>query len=340
MKVVIPVADLHTGGGCKVLAEVANALVRRGHSTEMVIPMSGRVNYDLDCNITRVPTLSKEYIPYGDIILPNFYTTFRPAFEAWPKQCVRFSLGFEPLWVPNRAEALWTYKQGVPIFTISHWLDDQIQRMVNQKSRVINLGIDPDTFFPKQEEAKNNGKKVILYIARDPKSGYELKGFNDFVNTMQIVRREYKGDFIVHLICPENTLTIPDIPCRTFKPKDAMEMAELYRSADVFVSTSWFEGFSLPPLESMASGTPVVTTNSGGVMDFCQHHKNAYITRPKDARSIATGIINVLSNPKLAEILVKGGLETARKLTKQNFETTIVKALETIHQEMKGQGKK
>ena len=38
-------------------------------------------------------------------------------------------------------------------------------------------------------------------------------------------------------------------------------LAALYRLADVFVFPSLYEGFGLPPLEAMASGTPVVVSN-------------------------------------------------------------------------------
>ena len=38
-------------------------------------------------------------------------------------------------------------------------------------------------------------------------------------------------------------------------------LAALYRLADVFVFPSLYEGFGLPPLEAMASGTPVITSN-------------------------------------------------------------------------------
>ncbi len=44
-----------------------------------------------------------------------------------------------------------------------------------------------------------------------------------------------------------------------FVPLDTL--AVLYRLASVFVFPSLYEGFGLPPLEAMASGTPVVTSN-------------------------------------------------------------------------------
>ncbi|SEN12169.1 glycosyltransferase family 4 protein [Lihuaxuella thermophila] len=334
MKVVIPVGDLHIGGGCKVLVDIAHAFLERGHDAEIVMPQTGTVKYQLQSRLTIIPFLHKQYIPYGDIVLPNFYTTFRPSFEAWPKQCVRLSLGFEPFWVPDKREALWTYEQEVPIISISHWLDDQIYSHVKKRSKVINLGVDPSVFYPDSPESKfdRHKPKVILYIARPPYA-YEFKGFNDFVECMKIVQQHYPGKFIVHLICPEYPLSLPGIPHKVFSPQNEIQMADLYRSADLFVSSSWFEAFSLPPLEAMACGTPVVTTNSGGILDFCTHMQSAYICPPQHPQSLAEGILTVLSDEKLAKKLIQGGLKVAQRLTKRNFEHSLVETLEMIYHE-------
>ncbi|PTM58849.1 glycosyltransferase family 4 protein [Desmospora activa] len=337
MKIVIPVGSLETGGGCRVLADIANALVAKGYETEIVLPHWSPVAYPIDAKITRVPFLKKDNIPYGDIVLPNFYITFQPAFAAWPKQCIRLCQGFEPDWLTgeNRTVALWTYQQRVPVISVSHWLDKRIQAHVGQRSTVVNLGIDPHVFNPGagQEDIKSHHPKVILYIARDPKVGYALKGYDDFVKSMHLFKQSYEGDFIVHMICTERELPLPGIPHRTFQPTDDIEMVELYRAADVFVSTSWIEGFGLPPLEAMACGTPVVTTNSGGVMDFCRHLESAYVVPPKHPEAVATGIRSILSNPNLARRLVRGGEETASRLTKRSFAENIVVALEQIERD-------
>jgi glycosyltransferase involved in cell wall biosynthesis len=335
MKVVIPVGALHVGGGCKVLVETANALAEKGHDTEIVIPENAEVAYNVHCKLTRVPTLSKEYIPYGDIVLPNFYTTFLPAYEAWPKQCVRFSLGFEPYWVPDKENALWTYTQDVPVISISHWLNKQIYQHTGKNGRVVNLGVDPDIFYPpvKKPRVYKDGRKVIMYIARNPNSAYKLKGYDDFVQSLNLVKRYYSGKAIVHMVCTEVDLKIPGIPQRNFRPTTSQQMAQLYRSADLFVSTSWFEGFSIPPLEAMACGTPVVTTNSGGILDFCEHLRSAFITKPKDPKSIGKGILTALTHQKLSQRLSREGLKSARQLTKKHFEQNIVQALEEIYQQ-------
>ncbi|UOF90553.1 hypothetical protein LSG31_22295 [Fodinisporobacter ferrooxydans] len=181
MKVVIPVGSLETGGGCKILVEIANALHARGHETEIILPYWSPVNYNVQCKLTKVPVpkVSKEYIPDGDVILPNFYTTFAPAYEAWPEKCVRLCQGFEPLWVQDADYAVWTYTRDVPVVSVSHWLDEQLYNYTHKRSAaIVNLGLDPDLYNPGSKQEKRNDenkKKVILYIARDPKLGYRLK---------------------------------------------------------------------------------------------------------------------------------------------------------------------
>src|SRR5690606_27650727 len=142
-----------------------------------------------------IPRLEPHYIPYGDVVLPNFYTTFLPAYYAWPQQTVRLSLGFEPYWVPDKATALWTYRRGVPIISLSRWLDEQIFQHVGQRSTVVNPGVDPATFQPRAlNKFDHNRTKIILYIARDPAYGYAMKGFFYFVQAMQLVRSRYPGN--------------------------------------------------------------------------------------------------------------------------------------------------
>jgi glycosyltransferase involved in cell wall biosynthesis len=106
----------------------------------------------------------------------------------------------------------------------------------------------------------------------------------------------------------------------------------LYRSADVFVSTSWYEGFALPILEAMACKTAVVTTNSGGILDFCHHGTSGFIVPPKQPRALATALLKVLNDRRLYKKLRTGAYQSALRHTKKRFERDMVRALQEIHQ--------
>ena len=82
-------------------------------------------------------------------------------------------------------------------------------------------------------------------------------------------------------------------------------LAVLYRSAEVFVFPSLYEGFGLPPLEAMASGTPVVTSNVSSLPEVTGGA--AVLVDPYDVGSIVDGVRRVLTDPSLAAELRRKG---------------------------------
>jgi glycosyltransferase involved in cell wall biosynthesis len=87
----------------------------------------------------------------------------------------------------------------------------------------------------------------------------------------------------------------------------------LYRLASVFVFPSLYEGFGLPPLEAMASGTPVVTSNVSSLPEVTGDA--AVLVDPYDVDSIGNGIRRILDDPQLAEELRIKGLKRAREFS-------------------------
>ena len=75
-----------------------------------------------------------------------------------------------------------------------------------------------------------------------------------------------------------------------FLPEETL--AVMYRLAGVFVFPSLYEGFGLPPLEAMASGTPVVTSNVSSLPEVAGDA--AVLVDPYDPDAIADGIERVL----------------------------------------------
>ena len=91
------------------------------------------------------------------------------------------------------------------------------------------------------------------------------------------------------------------------------ELATLLRSATVAVVPSLYEGFSLPALEAMASGTPLVVTTAGALPEVVGPDGLAALhTPPGDAEAMAVALRRVLSDPAVAAQLGAAGWARAR----------------------------
>lgn len=84
-----------------------------------------------------------------------------------------------------------------------------------------------------------------------------------------------------------------------------------FEAAEVFVFPSLYEGFGLPPLEAMASGTAVVCSKSTSLAEVVGDA--AMIVSPDNVFDIARGIREVLLSPELrAQMIVRGHAQVAR----------------------------
>jgi glycosyltransferase involved in cell wall biosynthesis len=90
-------------------------------------------------------------------------------------------------------------------------------------------------------------------------------------------------------------------------------LACLYRLASVFAFPSLYEGFGLPPLEAMACGTPVVTSNVSSLPEVVGDA--ALLVDPRDAHALAEALGRVLSDEGLRGDLVDRGRLRAQRFS-------------------------
>ena len=100
-----------------------------------------------------------------------------------------------------------------------------------------------------------------------------------------------------------------------------------YKSAAAFVFPSLYEGFGLPPLEAMACGAPVVTSNSSSLPEVVG--EAAMIVNPENVFDIARGIREVLLDEGLRRRCVQQGLQQLKRFS---WKQTAEQVIETYHQ--------
>src|SRR5688572_11625110 len=90
-------------------------------------------------------------------------------------------------------------------------------------------------------------------------------------------------------------------------------LAILYRLARVFVFPSLYEGFGLPPLEAMASGTPVITSNVSSLPEVVGDA--AMLIDPYQPDAIAGAMHRVMLDDRLRDDMRERGLMRAREFS-------------------------
>ncbi len=89
----------------------------------------------------------------------------------------------------------------------------------------------------------------------------------------------------------------------------------LYKLSELFVYPSFYEGFGFPPLEAMAYGTPVITSNFSSLPEAVEDA--AIMVNPYNLDELLKAMEIILSNDSLKKHLVKKGYEQIKKFSWQ-----------------------
>jgi len=104
---------------------------------------------------------------------------------------------------------------------------------------------------------------------------------------------------------------------------DDADLPAMLKLADFFVYPSLIEGFGLPVLESMACGTPVITSDTASLPEVAGDA--AFLIDPLSVESITRGIISLAKDAVLKKRLLKPGLVRAKMFS---WKTTALKTLQ------------
>ena len=102
-----------------------------------------------------------------------------------------------------------------------------------------------------------------------------------------------------------------DVRFLGFVPIDVLRI--FYDQAKIFVFPSLYEGFGLPPLEAMASGTPTVVSNRTSLPEVTGGA--AALIDPDDVEALARTLESLLEDRARLECMARMGVEHARQFT-------------------------
>ncbi|MDZ4804260.1 MAG: glycosyltransferase family 1 protein [Candidatus Eisenbacteria bacterium] len=187
---------------------------------------------------------------------------------------------------------------------------DTVRRLGLPESFVLNVGTlqprkDLDTLLDTFARLEPGGADLHLVIVGGHGWGYG--SLNELVSRRGLNGRVHLAGFV-----------------------DRAAMPDLYRAARLFLFTSRYEGFGLPLLEAMASGTPVVTTVHSSIPEVVG---DAALTAPPgDSIRLADAAGRLLTDRKLRDEMIRRGLERASTFS---WETAAARTLDVYREVLK-----
>ncbi len=213
-----------------------------------------------------------------------------------------------------------TLKNASHVTTVSSALLEEVNKIYRvTNADIISMGCNVKNFdssFRKENFFEQGNKKVILFVGRLA----EKKGVTYLIEAMKQVDAKLiiaGGGLLeeeLRVQAKEQGDKIQFIGAKTHQ-----ELPTIYASSDLFVAPSVTakdgdkEGFGLVILEAMASGLPVVASNSGGIPDLLTDGVDGYLTREKDADDIAAKINRILKDDQMYKTMAINARNTAQK---------------------------
>lgn len=179
--------------------------------------------------------------------------------------------------------------------------------------RVVPLGVDTDLFKP-HDAPRVPGRIIAISSADRP-----LKGIGHLLQAVANLRGEHDLELqLVAKLEPNGPtekliaeLGISDIVHTSSGLSDA-ELATLFASAEIACIPSLYEGFSLPAVEAMASGTPIVASRAGALPEVLgPDGECADLVTPGDVGELTHALDRLLSSPERRHWLGTAGRHRA-----------------------------
>src|SRR5262245_7242568 len=176
---------------------------------------------------------------------------------------------------------------------------------------IVPVGVDQQQFRPMSHVARVPGRLMTTASADVP-----LKGLTYLIDALAKVRTERPDAHLVVIGRPRHKSAVPQ-QIERLGLTDAVEfvsgvsderIVELYAEAQVAVIPSLYEGFSLPAVEAMACGVPLVTTTGGALPEVVGAPGEAAMqVPPADADALAAQLVATIADEGLRQRLADGG---------------------------------
>lgn len=342
---VFPSHAFMPGGGARIATTYANYLAQHGHEVNLIFPCRIGVEpeslrqrtrsiqewwkarasaamrqligksalrwmpIDPGVKLLFVPRLDARFIPDADAIFATFWLTAEYVIKFPASKGQKFYLiqGYE-IWAgpKERVEATWRF----PMYkvVVSDWLYHLGKTLGAHPMRHIPNAVD-HRHFHIVDASRSRPPGIIAVYYFQP-----MKGSQDSLSVFRRLHQRYPDIRITMFGTDRRGREIPDW-IEYFQNPSQDLIRDLYNRHAIYVSASYSEGWSLPPVEAMACGCAFVGTDSGGLRDYAINGRTALLSSPGDRDAMFENLCRVIENPELLSRLQKAGTEFIRQFT-------------------------
>jgi glycosyltransferase involved in cell wall biosynthesis len=283
----------------------------RGHLWEQFyLPAACRGRLLWSPNNTGPIATSRQVCTVHDLIPLDHPEWFNPQFSGWYR------------WLMPKLAARVRH-----VIAISEFTKQRTMELLGVEARRITVvpnGVDPQFRPASADEVSNVRRKLGIAVPRYLLSVGSLEPRKNVGRLLQAWERiEPNLPDDVQLVvagAQASSLVFAGVQFERLPPRvqftgyvEQEDLPVLYSGALAFVYPSLYEGFGLPPLEAMACGTPVVTSDGTSLPEVVGGA--AVLVDPNEVESIAAGIRRVVADEGLRARLREAGLARAAELT-------------------------
>lgn len=324
MKIAFYRYSLLNRGGDRMVVNYANYLARSGHDVSFCLSVNQSVfEIDDSIKIVSVPWPGKAgFMAYG-------------AVHRLPADLVIVDVIHLPLLIGLRNSLVY-FAQADDVEYYGNWLgrrvmdilyrlylqkraavitvDSRLTRVFSERygfsgCHTVTNGIELDKFYPESDSdliALKNGKKAVVFMAR---GDHFRKGFDLAMETFRLVNAG-TADQMELWVCGEQ-LSGDNLPfaVRNFGVVQDGRLRQILSSADIFFYPSRHEGFGLFPLEAMACGCVVLTTDA---VPYARQHACIATTEVGDAEAMLGGLEQLVTDVASFERMRRDVVSVAR----------------------------
>jgi len=333
MKILYVLPEAGVAGGASQVFEHVNRLIDRGHDVKLAI-LSNDV-YDVNWYPLKTKLIPMNDIPAiaakSDIVVSTHYITsffvndlktkarkyyFVQHKESWFVDELSFVIkdfeGTEEEKKELIKQRVKEYREYIEksyklmdlnIITTSDWLVGIMDKEFDRRSLQVYCCLNDKMFYPEPIFPRNDDKIRVLLETTTQKTSW--KGLDDAIKVLE-GDPELRSQIEVWTLSADEPRYKGD---KHWKSPTQDEIRQIYSSCDINLKMSWYEGWGLGPMQAMACGCAVATSDNFGINTYGKDGYNCLISENRDIEGARNNIKKLIVDKKLRNKLIKNGLE-------------------------------